>query len=226
MSENVNVRLFIAVSSHRSWCIHFASSLLGLIYRLGKVGLGEGFNLESFTVKILGNASCLSMSREANLREALDKGYTHILMFDDDMIFPDDTLEHLLSHKKSIVACNYMKKGNGEPTAQNMEGKLINSAERTGIESVYSVGLGVVLIELDAIRHVGAPHFAVMWDETRKCYWGEDLYFCELVRGSEPPVEIWCDHDLSKSGISHVGDYGYSFKDLPVKEVELAEAAE
>jgi len=214
-----SVKLLIAISSHRAWCVHFANSLLSLVYRLGKVGLGESYNLETFTVKILGNASCLSMSREANLREALDKGYTHILMLDDDMIFPDNTVERLLSHNKPFIACNYMKKGNGEPTAQDMEGKFINSAERTGIESVYSVGLGVVLIELDAIRHVGAPHFAVLWDSERKIYWGEDLYFCELVRGSAPPVEVWCDHDLSRS-VAHVGDYGYSFGDSVVKSVK------
>ena len=214
MSDVRNIKLFIAVSSNRGWAIHFASSILGLVYRMGQVGIGEGFNLESFTVKILGNSSCLSMSREANLKEAFDKGYTHILMLDDDMIFPDDTVERLLARKKSFVACNYMKKGNGEPTAQGMDGKWLDSSTRTGIESVYSVGMGVVLIELDAIRHVGAPHFAVMWDETRKAYWGEDLYFCELVRGSAPPVEIWCDHDISRH-IGHIGDYGYCFDNHP-----------
>jgi hypothetical protein len=219
-----NIKLFIAIQSNRSWAIHFANSLLGLVYRLGKVGIGEGFNLEEFTIKILGNASCLSMSREANLKEAFDKGYTHILMLDDDMVFPDDTVERLLAHKKPFVACNYMKKGNGEPIAQDMEGKLINSAERTGIESVYSVGMGVVLIELDAIRHVGAPHFAVLWDTERKVYWGEDLYFCELVRGSAPPVEIWIDHDLSKI-IGHAGDYNYGFRDIKANEIVKANAA-
>jgi len=216
-----NVRLFIAISSNRGWCVHFASALLGLVYRIGQQGIGEGFALESFSIKILGNASCLSMSRESNLKEAFDNGYTHILMLDDDMIFPDDTLERMLAHRKPFMACNYMRKGNGEPTAQDMQGKLINSAERTGIESVYSVGLGIVLIELDAIRHVGAPHFSVMWDETRKVYWGEDLYFCELVRGSNPPVEIFVDHEISKL-VRHVGDYGYGFSDSmqPLKLVE------
>lgn len=217
----INVKLFIAVSSARDWKVHFASSILGLVYRLGKQGVGEGFNLESFTIKTIGNASCLSMSREANLREAFDKGYTHILMLDDDMIFPDDTVERILAHKKPFIACNYMKKGNGEPTAQGMDGKWLDSSTRTGIESVYSVGMGVVLIELDAIRHVGAPHFAVMWDETRKTYWGEDLYFCELVRGSAPAVEVWVDHDVSRL-TGHVGDCGYCFDSHPALKKEEA----
>ncbi len=214
-----DISLFVCISSNRSWSIHFANSLLSLVYRLGQVGIGEGFNLKHMSLKTLGNASCLSMSREANLRQALDGDFTHVLMLDDDMIFPDDVLERMLSHNKGIVACNYMKKGNGEPTAQDMEGKLINSAEKTGLESVYSSGLGIVLIELDAIRHVGAPHFAVLWDSERKVYWGEDLYFCELVRGSVPPVEIWVDHDLSVK-IAHCGDYGYRFQDIVLKTVE------
>lgn len=207
------VELFIAISSARHWPLHFGNSLIGLVYRLATNGLGDVFSLKRFVIKTIGNASCLSMSREANLKEALDNGFTHILMLDDDMIFPDTTVERMLAHGKSIVACNYMRKGNGEPTAQDMEGKLINSAERTGIESVYSSGLGVVLVELAAIKHIGAPHYAVMWDGERKVYWGEDLYFCELVRGSG--VEIWLDNDLSRH-ISHVGDYGYSFPETTV----------
>lgn len=141
------------------------------------------------------------------LNDALSKNYTHILWLDDDIKFPSDTVEVLLKHKLPIIGANIVKKETPiTGVAQDLDGRNIISG--TGIEKVKYGSMGLMLMELGAVRTTYAPHFEIIWLEERGDYLGEDLYFQEKLKLSGH--DIWIDHELSYK-CSHVGDYKYKF---------------
>jgi hypothetical protein len=137
---------------------------------------------------------------------ARERKATHLLFLDDDMAFPDDIFEFLSMRKKPVVVANYSTKQawNLTPIAIGLDGKRISSKGKYGIERIKCAGLGMALIELEAIKHVESPLFSVMWDG--KDYIGEDIFF--FLRLEECGVEVWLDHSVSNK-IAHSGEYCY-----------------
>ena len=66
---------------------------------------------EGVVIDFLLRLSCdIVSSRTWLVNEAIKKGATHILFIDSDMLFPENTLRQLLSHKKEIVGVEYNKR--------------------------------------------------------------------------------------------------------------------
>lgn len=198
------MRLCIFIPSSRDWKPLFGSSLLGMMNNIYRM------NLDAVDIAI-SMCSLLSQSRQMALDGAIKAGFTHLLMIDDDMTFPGDTLERLARHDLGFVGVNYKRKTahyDGS-LAFDSNGKQIDSSSKSGMEEVYFVGHGINLINLDKIKHIHAPHFCVGWDKD-KGYMGEDYFFCQKLRSSGVPIYI--DHDLSKQ-IGHIGDYEFKFKE-------------
>jgi hypothetical protein len=87
-------------------------------------------------------------------------------------------------------------------------GDLVYSdPDSTGIEQVWRLGCGVMLIDLTIISQLRKPYFAVEWHEGMNDFIGEDWFFCQRLE--EKAIPIYVDHDLSKQ-VGHVGSMTYT----------------
>lgn len=155
-------------------------------------------------------ASLLPAGREMLLEMAMKDGFTHILWIDDDTQFNIEAVDHLLSRDVDFVAANFCRKQLPLTyTALGMDGQPINSHEKTGIEEVLQVGMGMCLMNLDIFREFPKPHFEVLWWEQAKQYVGEDIYLCYKLR--QRGIKMYVDHDAT-AATGHVGDYIYKFE--------------
>src|SRR5581483_9447911 len=107
----------------------------------------------------------LVKARNDHLVEAISGDYTHFLSLDDDMTFPPDLVDKLLAADKPFVTCNYRKK---KPELDCVcgypDGSAVSSTNKTGLERVHSMGMGITMVRLADIRHVPGPYFAVFWN--------------------------------------------------------------
>ncbi len=199
-----NVRLFVSVVSARQWPVRFGESLANLGFHLGYNRLGG---------RLAGLRMCISrqahpsMTRNDHLVQAQAEEFTHFLSLDDDQTFPGDVVDRMLSAEKPVVTCNYRKKvPEIEYVCSDLDGQMLDSTHRTGIERIKMMGMGMALIDLSAIKDVHAPYFGAIWNTDTSTYVIEDEFFCRLLwtRG----IEIWCDHDLSRQ-IGHIGEIEY-----------------
>ncbi len=196
------MRVYIAVCSSRDWKPRFGGSLCGLIDACHKGGKIETF------LNILQGASVLPRARQLAIQEAMKGDYSHILMLDDDMMFPSDLLASFLSHDVSIVGINYARKNPQTPTPMtcDLDGKIVPSKGKTGVEEIGWLGFGAILINLDAIKPIELPWFEMRWMNETNDFMGEDYYFCMKARTHG--VKLYVDHDVSAK-CAHIGDYPY-----------------
>lgn len=128
-------------------------------------------------------------------------GATHVLWIDADMDFPPDTALRLLRHGKDIVAANYTTRVPPQRPTARYEGKYVYSADKSGLEPVDHVGMGVFLMHASVVENLPRPRF---WYSTPTET--EDVYFCNLLR--KAGHTIWIDHDLSHE-VDHLGLHRY-----------------
>lgn len=226
------VKLLIGVVSNRNPSYGFITSLDQMKNHIKTRGIGHGFNLTYLETKIQSSASLLSQGRQNILEAAVKGGFTHVLMLDDDMVFPPDTALRLfaatVSDPLKLPTGSYLASGIGvnatrrrdpkkiEYTATDLDGRDLISAGVTGVVPVSSCGLSVFLLNVSALCHFckqGAvdaqPWFEVVWSPAHGMYLGEDRYFCKKLL--ENGLEIMVDQDLSQE-IGHIGDFVYSYK--------------
>lgn len=205
----------IGVPSTNTWMAEFGECLANLMcYSATAGGGGENRTLQLINVK----SSLLSQSRTRIVADSLQNKCTHLLFLDSDMTFPPDTLNRLLAHKLPIVACNYLRKEiPAVPVSEAMDlSRCHTTKDKIGLEQVRHTGFGVMLIDLSVMADVPEPWFPITWHQRKACYVGEDVYFASLLRNKKG-VEMWIDHDLSKS-VGHVGVFEYpnSLSDIEV----------
>lgn len=195
-------KVYIAVCSCRDWKTRFGASLCGLIDACHRGGKIDPF------LNILQGASVLPRARQLAIQEAMKGEYSHILMLDDDMMFPPYLLDILLNRQVPIVGINYARKNIQAPTpmACDLDGKVISSRGKSGIQEVGWLGFGAILISLDAIKDIEKPWFEMRWMDETKDFMGEDYYFCMKARSHG--IKLYVDHDASAK-CAHIGDYPY-----------------
>ena len=160
---------------------------------------------------------------------AIAAGATHLLWIDDDMLFPSDAALRLIEHDLPVVVGNYVKKDlNYTPVVANSIAPedVISSVGKTGLERVYSSGLGFTLVQADVFHKIRFPWFGHRWFHTDNIAqpsigvpapdeWGqwrdafEDTWF--FGRLAEANIPVMVDHDLSQQlghygGIVYLGD--------------------
>jgi len=207
-----NLKLAICIPSCRDWKARFGNSLVGMVRHLTKASV-------DFDINIMLGASILPRARQLAIGWARSIEATHMLCLDDDMVFPKDIANRLLSHDKDIVACNYVSKVTNRALIHDLDGQLLTSEGHEGLEEVGWVGFGVILIKMACLDGINPPFFEQKWNPERQDFIGEDFFFCKKVR--EHGVKIYCDHDASQL-IGHVGDRAFGFTQKP----RLVEAAE
>lgn len=206
------VRLYITYPSNRDLKGRFSTSFAGLTHYLTTPGIGNNldYKLTHFTYHTQGYASSLPITRQRLLDLVLDSGFTHWLSLDDDMTFPMDIVDRLISHGKDIVSCNARRKTNSieekQGSCQALDGHPINSSGKSGLEELNTMGGAIFLAKIDSFRHIKKPHFQVVWSDSHNDYVGEDVYFSGLLKANG--VRLWCDHDASQT-IGHIGEYEY-----------------
>jgi hypothetical protein len=147
----------------------------------------------------------LSNQRQVLLNTALFKhDADHIMWFDSDMTFPEDTIIRLLEHKKKIVCATYSKRVPPfHPTAfYNINPVEPVDTTKHGLEIVRYAGFGCLLMKTSALDNIEAPHFPLRWHEMSNTWHGEDMGFCDLM--NDHGIKVYCDLDLSRE-IGHLG---------------------
>ena len=133
-----------------------------------------------------------------------------LLFIDDDMIFPPNTCERLVSLDKDIVGPPYRSRMiTGKRIVTLLDGNRVDLDEQKGKEfkepfEVSAKGTGVLLIKTEIFKNMERLWFDFEFSELGACTMGEDYFFCRKAR--ENGAEIWCDPLLE---IKHLGDYLY-----------------
>lgn len=196
-------KVYIAICSCRDWKPQFGASLCGMINAVHRSERIENIYLNS-----LQGTSVLPRARQLAIDDAIKGEFSHILMLDDDMKFPPDLLDSLLSREKPIIGVNYVRKqaGNATPMTCGMDGSVLSSKDKSGVEKVGWIGCGAVLLDLSVIRYYEKPLFEMRWMPERNDFIGEDYYFC--MKAHQYGTEIHIDHDVSNK-CAHIGDFAY-----------------
>lgn len=206
MTTESDVNLLITVSSGRGWASRFGHSLAALMLHLGLFRLNG--KLAGISLRVT-NQAYLVASRQDHLTSAITEGFTHWLSFDDDMTFPENTVERLLTHNKDVVTCNYRKKTPDriEYVCSDLNGKMLDSTDQTDLVRIGSMGMGVTMVDINKIKHIPGPHFAVIWSKELNRFIIEDAVFSEVLK--EHGIELWCDQELSQE-VGHVGEVEFT----------------
>ena len=210
--------VMIAIPSGGSWKADFGMSLLGLVGSISRP-LRNG-SIEALHYRNI-RGSILSRSRERLVEEAVKAEVSHLLFLDDDMTFPPATVHKLLDADVGVIAANCVAKVlPAVPTARTKNGKwggtVLSSQGKKGLEKVWRVGTGVMLINMEVFKKLKKPYFPVDWEQGHEDFVGEDWGFCRLLE--KAGITIWVDHDLSKA-IQHVGNYAYSMDNEAILKV-------
>lgn len=193
------VKVSLAVPSRNLWMAETAMSFAAMV----AASVNEITNLDLIFDNTVGTGLC--MNRIKCVRKAIEHECDYILFIDDDMSVPMQTLMLLLARQKPVIAANCARKElPPRPTAKGFDGNYVYTKESSeGVERVFSVGTGIMLIHTDVFKEIEEPWFC----EDPVAGVGEDIWFCKKVR--EAGIEIYIDHDLSKD-VGHIGDFNYN----------------
>ena len=181
----------------------FAYSLAKLQKKCGETDLPTSLHFNM--------GSEVAMQRQQLVHEALETDCTHIMWIDADMQFPVDTLNILLAANKDIIAGNYCTRvPPHRPVAfkskSNLDSRVFGG---TGIEPVWAVGSGMMLVKREVYENIPLPHYMIQYNETYTSLVGEDIYFCSLA--NEHGYEVNISHELSDR-IAHIGTRAFTVK--------------
>lgn len=182
------VKVCIAIPARDTVYSHFAYCLQALVQYHTQRGIDTfvEFNLGT----LVGN------QREKLANKAIDQGATHIFYLDSDMMFPKDVCEILLSHKLSIVGCNYSTRS--LPFKSVAYSKMYDwesgiDKGTTGLISVDGVGFGCILIETNVFKFIHKPWFPITYTPETDDYLGEDMNFCQKAIKNGEVIAVDCD---------------------------------
>ena len=162
-------------------------------------------------INLMDIGTLLPDMRNTLARVSIELGATHILWLDNDMVFPEDTIERLYKHGKPIVAAGYsQRKEPAKPVSARNGVWVYTEEDSTGLEEVDFVGMGCMLVETAVYENLPKPWHNLGWSPEKNSVIGEDVYFCNKAR--EIGAGVYLDHDLTKE-IGHVGYRTFSYLD-------------
>jgi len=185
----MEIKIAVAVITNRGVKAKTALALMEMI---------QATSVEVFPV-IATEGFSIAENRTYCVVKALNAKCSHILFIDDDMVFPPQTLDLLLSHKKTLVGVNSNSRMLPLKSTVTYEGEMPKE-----LFECEQVGFGVALIDLSVIEHLPQPWFGFETAINGKVLNGEDGWFCDRIKAKG--YSVHCDPTLS---ISHIGDYLY-----------------
>lgn len=215
------VHLAVCVPNTGTVTTDFWSSFFQMMCYMSTTLFEEG---QARTVDVIEKRSSnLPRLRQECLEDAILKGANYALFVDSDQSFPHDTAHRLLAHKKTCVAANIaLKTMPSFPTARQksvspMGVPVTSDPWKKGIEKVWRVGSGIMLVDLNAVKELPRPWFQITFDEPTGQLVGEDWYFVDKLQ--QAGHEVFIDHDLSRL-CGHVGQFVYGHPHIPQSEVQ------
>lgn len=202
--ESKENKIFIAVPTNRGLRPKMAESLVKMICA----------TKENIEIKIATEGYTIAENRSYLVWRAIEARATHILFIDDDMVFPPETLDRLLSLNKEIVGVNsHGRKLPLQTTVTFWEKDWIDNGvdlpQRPEMPKelfeVKEVGGGVLLVDMQVFEKIDKPWFAFTSNEEGWTTQGEDGHFCMQARNKG--IKIWCDPTIT---IGHLGEYNFS----------------
>lgn len=223
-------RLGLALPTLQTWDADFSISVINLYTYMWRVKM-PGFDQQTLAL-LNRRSSLIPKNRQELIQDARKMGCTHALFIDSDQMFPPNIAHRLVKWDKRVIACNIATKaqGNSIPTARRAPapgewwgGHVIYSNGKKGIERVWRIGFGVIMIKLDVFDDLELPWFNMEWrGPPVNDFCGEDWFFCEKM--DKKGVPIWIDHGLSLE-VGHIGKWVYGHdgvKDIPPEVEEVA----
>lgn len=198
------------VSSTGLWYADFGICMVSLMSAFMKQAV-PGYAKQQISVW-QSRASILPQARQQIVEEAIKRECTHVLFVDTDQTFPAWTLHALLSRNLPVVGANIVTKAMpATPTARKYDpmqqgGSVVyTNADSEGVEEVWRLGTGVLLVDLKVFEDLPKPWFNMEYREGQ--YVGEDWYLMERLQAKG--VSPYVDHDVSKH-VGHIGNFEYT----------------
>jgi hypothetical protein len=138
------------------------------------------------------------------VRYAIENGFHAILMLDDDMVFPEDTVPVLLKHYsdgKRVVGGIYQSKGypfHFFLNRANTQVGVWDLAYEEGVHKVKLFGTGCLLIDITVFKDIHMPYFLLRKDiygnltGTEDCYFAVNCYVHDVDAYID--TSILCEH--------------------------------
>jgi len=149
-----------------------------------------------FTATVHGQSP--AKSRNLLIDRAIENDCTHILLLDDDMIPPSDTLIKLVEHNKDVVSALYLLRSFPHRPAlfdkayENGKCKFMSlTPELSGLVEGVNCGLGCVLIATRVFEKMERPY--VRLGELEQDEWCDDVGFFNRVK--KAGFKVFCDLD-------------------------------
>jgi hypothetical protein len=168
-----------------------------------------------FHVLVASRGYTVAENRNYCVVQAQRNGSDYLFFIDDDMTFPEDTLELLLGHKKDVIGVNSYSRClplSSTVGLMDKDGNYMHPDTHTAWETrvpqelfkAYFVGAGVMLIDMKVFDRIDKPYFEFIAGEEGMILHGEDGSFCDKVKKAN--IDIWCDGTLE---VGHLGLYEY-----------------
>lgn len=206
-----HLRLIVGVPSGTHWLAQFGVDLGALMVRFYMQRIEKYASQEMRVANV--RSSILPKNRLDIIKVAKKANADYLLFIDSDHTFPADLPHRLIAHNKPIVALNCVTKTiPAQPTARaykegDPQGTVVYSdPDKHGLEQVWRVGTGVMLIRKDALEQIPHSAWAMVYKENGDTYQGEDWTFCEACE--ELKIPIFVDHDTSRL-VGHIGNFEY-----------------
>lgn len=220
-----SVKIAIGIPSMGMWHADFALNLMHLVMAFNKYKL-KGFDSQELRV-IHNRGSILPKQRHEIVKAAQDWGADYLLWLDCDHTFPAHLLAKLLIADKDVTAINCVTKSTpAHPTARLKDAEVsfgvpTFSWPGKGLEQVWRVGTGVMLMRMKVFEKIGPSVFHMFYRPEVENYQGEDWSMCEAIENAG--FEIWVDHDLSLQ-VGHIGNLEYRHDLVPETAIRLMRA--
>lgn len=209
--DDKHLRVTVAVSSMNLWLADFGASMINLFAASLTHRFGQAKSQDVQLFSSIG--SLLPKMRKEAVEHALQSDSAYLLFVDSDHKFPKNALHRLLSADKAVVAVNCVTKTiPTNPTARLKSpdvvwGEPLDSIGAKGLQKVWRVGTGMMLIHRSVLEKIGSNVFSMFWREDVQTYQGEDWSMCEAMENAG--FDIWIDHDLSRE-VTHIGYLHYT----------------
>jgi hypothetical protein len=172
-----------------------------------------------FHILVPSEGYTIAENRNWTVAQALNNKSDYLLMIDDDMVFPVDTLDKLISNGKDICGVAYHSRGsdvklklvpNGIMSIAEVDkGKYIDLETETDpkykdVFECYATGTGIILIKCDILYQIPRPWFEFTYYDNGCCKEGEDWNFC--FKAKDAGFKIYTDPTIK---VGHLGEIIY-----------------
>ena len=210
MSDHFN--LLVAVPSGQTWHAQFGIDLVNMVASFTGTKV-PGYRSQELRVANI-RSSILSKNRLDAVKAAKAAHSSHILFLDTDHTFPKGLPQQLAQHHKLVVAANCVTKQIPAKTTARLKSAAdpqgipcFSDPEKKGLEQVWRVGTGVMLINMKVFQRIGMGVWDMKYLPEVDTYQGEDWSFCEACEKAD--ISIWVDHDLSRK-VGHIGNLEFT----------------